>query len=318
MYPDNSPIDAVITWVDGQDPDHMAKMARYRGDRGKRDQAKPHGLSVRFEQSDEIRYCVRSIRNYAPWIGTIHIITDGQVPDCFDLSHPDAATIRIVDHKEIFAGYEDLLPSFNSLSIETMMWRIPGLAERFIYFNDDFFLTNPARPEEYFDREKLVVRGVVKNHAKPGPGKMQYEVHRHAALMLGQDASHVIRTRHCPLAMRVSLFEEVSAMLGDRFFENARPRFRSTDQFSVSGLLNMYAHEKDLCTLVGTIDGMSIQWSNVPRNKAEAGAYLMEHFSRRDLKFMCINQLSVLKKHFEKTETLISAHCGPPLALERL
>ena len=53
------------------------------------------------------------------------------------------AKIRRVTHRELFEGFEDNLPTFNSLAIETLLWRIPDLAEQFLYFNDDVFLTAP-------------------------------------------------------------------------------------------------------------------------------------------------------------------------------
>ena len=59
-------------------------------------------------------------------------------------------TVSIVDHKDLFEEYSEYLPTFNSLSIETMLYRIPGLAEQFIYFNDDFFLANNTKLEDFF------------------------------------------------------------------------------------------------------------------------------------------------------------------------
>ena len=40
------------------------------------------------------------------------------------------------------------------------MSEIPGLAEHFIYFNDDFFLLNPVKEEDFFIEGKPVIRGL--------------------------------------------------------------------------------------------------------------------------------------------------------------
>jgi Stealth protein CR2, conserved region 2 len=45
-----------------------------------------------------------------------------------------------------------LLPTFNSRAIESMLWRIDGLADRFVYFNDDMMLTARWSPRTSFYR----------------------------------------------------------------------------------------------------------------------------------------------------------------------
>lgn len=42
------------------------------------------------------------------------------------------------------------LPTFNCNPIELNFHRIPGLAEKFVYFNDDMFLLRPVEPEIFF------------------------------------------------------------------------------------------------------------------------------------------------------------------------
>ena len=39
-------------------------------------------------------------------------------------------------------------------------WRIDGLADRFLYFNDDMMLVGPAEPTDFFSNEgKIILRG---------------------------------------------------------------------------------------------------------------------------------------------------------------
>ena len=144
-------IDVVIAWVDGRDRKHRAKRKRYLADLG--GDAKPERSAHderRFSDNDEIRFCLRSIRNYAPWVRTIWLVTDDQVPAAIDRQRAEQDNIRIVDHREIFRGYEQLLPTVNSLAIETLLWRIKGLADRFLYFNDDMMLVGPSSPRTSF------------------------------------------------------------------------------------------------------------------------------------------------------------------------
>ena len=165
-------VDAVITWVDGADPVHRAKRERHlalaQADVVAQARAPLHDNGTnphRWLCSDELNYCVRSIANNAPWVRRIWIVTDAQTPEIMQLPPEIAAKISIVDHSEIFAGYDDALPTFNSLSIETMLWRIPGLAEHFLYFNDDVFLTAPVTRSDFFAGDGPVLRGQWADHS---------------------------------------------------------------------------------------------------------------------------------------------------------
>ncbi|WP_382343260.1 stealth family protein [Legionella dresdenensis] len=161
------PVDAVITWVDGHDPCHQQKLADYFAE---------HGINVRpkaaeptrFNQCGEIYYCVLSLLQYAPWIRTIYIVTDNQIPAIINQLAGTAYEhkVKVVDHKQIFSGYESCLPTFNSLAIESVLWRIEGLAERFIYLNDDCILIRPVSYQDFFNGEKLVLRGSWKTQAR--------------------------------------------------------------------------------------------------------------------------------------------------------
>lgn len=164
------PIDAVIAWVDGSDPVHKAKRAAaLQKLREKSDLPIAAGIAnTRFHDNGELRYCIASIKKFAPWIRTIYIITDNQVPRFRNENFLQGLDIRIVDHKDIFRSYEWALPTFNSITIETAMWRVPELSERFIYFNDDFLITRAVVPEDFFQGDKVVLRGCWKRQRKYG------------------------------------------------------------------------------------------------------------------------------------------------------
>lgn len=137
-------IDLVYMWVDGSDPAWREKKARYL----EGSQAKHFGDSTgecRFAENDELKYSLRSVEKFAPWIRRIYIVTDGQVPAWLDTTNP---RIRIVDHREILPA--DILPVFNSTVIEWALPHIPGLAERFLLSNDDTFFGAPVGPEFFF------------------------------------------------------------------------------------------------------------------------------------------------------------------------
>lgn len=136
------PIDAVYTWVDGADDEWRRKRAEAMGNKSLSALA---GGDIRFQNRDELRYSLRSLYAHAPWIRNIFIVTDGQRPVWLG----DDERVTVVDHHELFPD-PSVLPVFNSHAIETVLHRIPGLAEHFIYFNDDTFLLRDQQPESYF------------------------------------------------------------------------------------------------------------------------------------------------------------------------
>lgn len=155
------PVDVVIAWVNGDDPRLTEKRNRYltAGKITTASGAHP----TRFASSNEIRYCILSILRFAPFVRNIFVVTDDQNPgideDVKRYFPERAGSITVVDHREIFEGYEQYLPTFNSISIANMIWRIRGLSDNFVYFNDDAFLVRPIKPEDWFIGGKPVLRG---------------------------------------------------------------------------------------------------------------------------------------------------------------
>ena len=140
---DKIPIDAVITWVDGNDPLHQRKMSLAVSSEKK----KKNNLS-KYKEAGEIYYCVQSIIKFAPFIRNIFIVTDNQVPLFIKNKKVHDERIKVVDHKEIFKGLEEYMPTFNPRCIDALLHRVPGLSERFIYFNDDMFLIKKTQAKD--------------------------------------------------------------------------------------------------------------------------------------------------------------------------
>lgn len=142
-------IDLVYLWVNGNDPQWLAKRNACIG---KTEEKSAVNCDGRYADNDELKYSLRSIEKYAPWIRRIFIVTDNQVPVWLDTANPK---VRIVDHKEIMPDV--CLPCFNSAVIEHFLYKIPGLAEHFIYANDDMFINKPVTPETFFGKDGLPI-----------------------------------------------------------------------------------------------------------------------------------------------------------------
>ncbi|XP_045176047.2 N-acetylglucosamine-1-phosphotransferase subunits alpha/beta-like isoform X2 [Mercenaria mercenaria] len=112
-----------------------------------RDLSRDEDISAsRFEDNEELRYSLRSLERFAPWIRHIYIITNGQLPYWLNLENP---RISIITHDEIFLNHSHL-PSFGSPAIESNVHRIPGLSDKFIYMNDDVMFGKEVWPDDFF------------------------------------------------------------------------------------------------------------------------------------------------------------------------
>jgi len=232
---DKGPVDVVIAWVDGRHRKHRVKRRRYLADSGR--DTKPERLAVnaqRFSDNDEIRYCLRSIHNYAPWVRTIWLVTDDQVPASIARRRAERYNIRIVDHREIFRGYEQLLPTFNSLAIETMLWRIEGLADRFLYFNDDMMLVGPVKPTDFFSRGgKVNLRGRWTSWTELLDNGIAFNAYNKlvGAEMLGYTAERFFTAHHVIYPLLRPVMEQLFEEFQPAFLANAKYRFRDRKQF---------------------------------------------------------------------------------------
>lgn len=297
------PIDAVITWVDGDDISHREKRRRYAS----ADELVNDDVAgeIRFKSVGEIRYCVASILRFAPFIRKIFIVTDGQDP-CLDgfinAEFPDRTTeIEIVDHKAIFEGYESCLPVFNSLTIETVLWRIPGLSDHFIYFNDDVMLAAPVEPEDFFVGDKLVcyasrmswhfaaflrwAKHLGRSHKVFGFKDAMIN----SASLIGRHSTFLLFD-HIPHTVLRDVLEDYFTAHPEDLKSNISHRFRDPSQYNTQELCYLLAKEQGRSVIRSSKDDYLYIY---PRSKKN---YIDDKIKRFDAcpkaKFLCVNSLN--------------------------
>jgi hypothetical protein len=135
---DQKPIDIVYTFVDPSDKDWQKKYYTYNK---KID-------TTRFDfLSEQICFSLKTIEKYMSWINKIYIVTDNQK---FKTQSEFLKNKVIwVDHKDIIP--DNFLPTFNSMTIESFLWKIDGLSDFFLYMNDDIFLGNNVKYNDLID-----------------------------------------------------------------------------------------------------------------------------------------------------------------------
>lgn len=252
-------IDAVVTWVDGTDP-RIAQLMQDSIRRGYADSPTrvPSSLGVqRFRDNGEVEFCIRGIRKMMPWIGNIYLVTASQVPAFLRDSSARGLGVTIVDHRTIFRELERALPTFNSLTIESALHRIPGVADQFIYFNDDLIPIAPSYPEDFFSNGKAVLRGKWKRLRHQGLALTLFHTVRlrilsriskrdrsgHAQLQMRAAELAGVRRRyfsgaHAPYAIRKSTLSSFFAKHPGVLENNIRFKFRDLAQFNPGALAN--------------------------------------------------------------------------------
>lgn len=142
-------VDFVYTWVNGSDPEFIKSL----NDQLMKESKKPNGEAItpaRFFDWNTMKYSLRSIEKYAPWLRNLYLITNGQVPEWLNVSSPN---VHLVTHDDIFSNKSNL-PTFNSDAIESAMAsnadNLTGISDKFLFFNDDFFIGAPVSRDHFF------------------------------------------------------------------------------------------------------------------------------------------------------------------------
>lgn len=216
------PIDLVYMWVDGSDPKWRERRNLHLGVA-----ADSTPVEARWIDNEELRYSLRSVESYAPWINHIYIVTDGQCPSWLNVSHPK---ISVVDHRDILP--HDALPVFNSHAIESCIYRIPNLSEHFILGNDDTLFNAPVTPETFFRADGLPIIRLSGQHFNRSKAQHKGIYERVVARMqllikeqFGRDISHA--PHHNFDAYRRSDFEKSVALMPEAWRDTTYSRFRS-------------------------------------------------------------------------------------------
>ncbi|MDE6616417.1 MAG: Stealth CR1 domain-containing protein, partial [Lachnospiraceae bacterium] len=154
-------VDFVLAWVDGSDNEWQKEKAQYCGKNTSED-----GREERYRDWDILKFWFRGVEKYASWVNKIFFVTWGHLPSWLNTHNPK---LEIVNHASYIP--EQFLPTFNSHTIELNFHRIKGLSEQFVYFNDDFFITNPVKQEDFFvngiPKDMLALQPVVANVDNP-------------------------------------------------------------------------------------------------------------------------------------------------------
>ena len=248
-------IDFVILWVDGSDPIWLKEKKKYQPKLNNENSA-----INRYRDWGLLLYWFRAVEKYASWVRKIHFVTWGHIPDFLKR---DCSKLHIVRHEEFIP--EEYLPTFSSHVIEMNIHRISGLADHFVYFNDDMFILRSLQPEDFFRKglpctyggevpielvgsigtwQHAAVNdlGIVNAHFPKRESVAKYkDKYRNKRYRWKDNLRTLIlekiypdyftgfKNLHAPAAYLKSAFEEVWDAEPERLVETCRDRFRTSD-----------------------------------------------------------------------------------------
>lgn len=137
-------IDFVMIWVDGSDPKWQEEKIKYSDN----PEAVRSGIN-RYRDWGLLKYWFRGVEKFAPWVNNVYFITCGHYPEWLNLNHPK---LKFLKHEDYMP--KEYLPTFSSHPIELNLHRIEELSDKFVYFNDDIFITNSMKKEDFFMNDK--------------------------------------------------------------------------------------------------------------------------------------------------------------------
>ncbi|HEY3337475.1 MAG TPA: Stealth CR1 domain-containing protein [Propionicimonas sp.] len=279
------PIDVVYTWVDGSDPSWQARRNGMDPTGGKlaADALDP----ARTTNRDELRYSLRSLAMNASWVNHIWLVTDGQVPSWL-AAHPKLTVVR---HEEIFTD-PSALPTFNSHAIECQLHHIEGLAEHFLYLNDDFFFGRPVQPDLFFHGNGVAKFSLspiaIDREPEPGPMNGAMLAARKGREFVEQTFGRTVthRMQHVPHAHQRSTLAEFEKEHPGLFDQVAHSRFRNRADLSIaSDLGHWYAYAR------GRAVPAKVAFRYVDIGSPLAAEYFETLLTRRDQDCFCINDV---------------------------
>jgi hypothetical protein len=293
-------IDLVFSWVDGSSPEYIAARRAQQKDvvLGEGDDHE-----ARFRQINELKYALRSVYMFAPWIRRIFIATDSPAP-AWLADHP---SVTIVRSEEFFAD-PSVLPTHNSQAVECQLHHIEGLSEHFLYSNDDMFFGRPVSPDLFFTPggitkfiEAETRIGLGENAAERSGFENAARVNR--KLLWNRFGRITTRhLEHCAAPLRRSLVRKMEQEFPEEFRKTAASRFRAADNISVT---NSFYHYYALLT-GRAVTQIAAKVRYVDTTMRTGLNYLPKLLSKRNVDFFCLNDGSFPEVSADERAALVT------------
>ncbi|HOP46995.1 MAG TPA: Stealth CR1 domain-containing protein [Desulfobacteraceae bacterium] len=234
------PIDAVYTWINGADEVYQHSRSLYLNQESRSAICKDSAVESRVRDRNELKFSLRSLTQFAPWINHIYIITSfKQRPDWLK-DHP---RITLVPDISLFPEKKNL-PTFNSQAIECHLDQIDGLSEYFISINDDMFIGRPLDPMDFLLPSGVMLGGLEIPLRETPKGVFQESDGSYVAAWKNNssalDCVFGVKKRFFPLhqarILSKSVLQECRRLFASSYAATSESRFRASNNIAPVGL----------------------------------------------------------------------------------
>ena len=293
------PVDLVYLWVDANDPIWKQKQERFKKKFNETAGEVYNNLpydsvtNTHFEQMDELYFSILSVRKYMNWVRNIYIVVDEQKPKWFDALKEIIPKIQLIDIRQIMDP--QFIPCYNSIAIETNLYKIPGLSEYFIYSNDDMFVGDTIHKNDLISLDGKVT--IIPHPEKFSRKYKNMSAHKYHIMnmrnMLDIEFGEKERQRiqHIPLMLRKSVYQEIVEKFPEEIIKNHTP-FRDKINFHIHYFVQWYMLE----TNRGYWKSLSNVVIHSTKTEEEMGKYF-QNIRKRKYKWICMNNMENKKKN---------------------
>lgn len=246
MVERNSQIDIVIPFYNDSDKVWSEILYKYMSEEGSNDRQVVG--EERYRDWENFKYWFRGVEENCKWVNKVFLVvaSESQIPEWLDRNNPK---LRIVLHEEYIPN--ELLPTFNIMTIENYFCRIKDLSDNYVYCNDDYFFLNPTTAGMFFVDNLPVYKDTeteIKKLDTSGEDGTFYQcLNNGMDLQLKIDGNKAkwYALDHLPVSHKKDFENEILWYYGNEFFNaNNKSRFRDRNNLSNHVFLCLYKDTK--------------------------------------------------------------------------
>lgn len=263
-------VDLVYTWVDGSDANHIKKWTSYAD--------KPGDVNPeRYRDTYQLlKHSLRSVEQYLDWYRNLYILTARpQVPEWLNLSNP---RVKVIHHDQFIDP--EFLPTFNPNCIESFLHKIPGLAEHFLYINDDFLFSSKTNLDDFMPNGKYRIFNTLLGE------NLSWRIYDGKNDIIGLGI-----IEHTPLFIRKEFWEKMTEMFPEKQLQTRSNKFRKPDDLMTYKLYRYYmlSKQKKKCKPILLPDLLNINTFHKITNKLDFQQKALMRLEQKKPKFFCLN-----------------------------
>ena len=280
----SGPLDVVVTWVNGSDPGHLALYEKVTG--------KTMGPldKERFREYGTLRFVLRSVEKYMPFVRRVYLVTNGQVPSWWNKRPESGGTL--VTHKQIFVMKDkanhnvpipNALPTFNSNAIDLNLRNIPGIAPFFAYLNDDMLLLRPVNKSDLVDPMTGLLQLSMEQWGAPTGMTGMWDLSLdNTNVLLNEYYNHTVTTchkvtQHTSYIFHKGILDRISEEMPQAVLRTMQNRLRTAQDIVVPFLAANFAVEENLGRAANTMDSPMVLWTDNLDTNARVWKQILRH-----------------------------------------